>query len=236
MTKEVYLTIDDAPSTDFIKKIDFLKKNNIPAIVFCIGNLIESKILEIVYAIKKGFIIGNHSYSHKRFSKLSLIEAKEEIEKTDKLIELAYKKANTKRQIKAFRFPYGNKGQISFQIMIKNHKWFFEFPSIKRKEIQEILKKNSYNQPKFSKVPKYIKRGLNTERDTLWTYDLEEYILNLETIKTLINNKNDRQNTQFTNKEREILLIHDHQKTTKQFFEIINYLKKRVTFKQIPTI
>jgi hypothetical protein len=31
MKKQVYLTIDDAPSKDFRKKVNFLHKNKIPA-------------------------------------------------------------------------------------------------------------------------------------------------------------------------------------------------------------
>ena len=50
--KNVYLTIDDAPSKDFREKIDFLISKNIPAIIFCVGNKIEDRSEDVIYAIK----------------------------------------------------------------------------------------------------------------------------------------------------------------------------------------
>ena len=104
--KKAILTIDDAPSSDFRNKVRYLKKNNITAIFFIIGKVAEKKIDDLVYAIKKGFIIGNHSYSHPSFSDISLKEAEKQIKETDKIIEKAYKKAGIKRQIKVFRFLF----------------------------------------------------------------------------------------------------------------------------------
>jgi peptidoglycan/xylan/chitin deacetylase (PgdA/CDA1 family) len=63
--KEAYLTIDDGPSDYFIEIIEFLEKNNIPAIFFCRGDKLLEKEEEAIYAIKKGFAIGSHSYQHR---------------------------------------------------------------------------------------------------------------------------------------------------------------------------
>ncbi|MCD6471339.1 polysaccharide deacetylase family protein, partial [bacterium] len=51
------LTVDDCPSSDFKRKVDFLLLKNIPAIFFCIGKLTEKRKKVIIYAIKNGFII-----------------------------------------------------------------------------------------------------------------------------------------------------------------------------------
>ncbi len=51
-----------------------------------------------MFAIKKGFIIGNHSYAHPHFSKITKEEAFEQIKKTDKIIEEVYKKSRNKRR------------------------------------------------------------------------------------------------------------------------------------------
>lgn len=63
--KKVWLTFDDGPTpkvTNYILKI--LKKHNIKATFFCVGNKIE-KYPDIIKKIKKdGHVIGNHSYSH----------------------------------------------------------------------------------------------------------------------------------------------------------------------------
>lgn len=65
MTRKIaYLTIDDAPSLDFEKKIDFLQSQGIPAIFFCPGNALESRPQVTVEAIQSGFVIANHAYDH----------------------------------------------------------------------------------------------------------------------------------------------------------------------------
>jgi len=102
-----YLTIDDAPSKEFKQKIDFLISKRIPAILFCEGRFLKKRSKLAIYAIKNGFIIGNHSYDHPRFPKLSLEQCKKQIIKTDKIIEKIYEKAKIKRPFKVFRFPYG---------------------------------------------------------------------------------------------------------------------------------
>ena len=133
--KKAYLTIDDAPSKDFKKKVDFLISKKIPAIIFCEGQYINGREKELIYAIEEGFILGNHSYSHPHFSELSLKECTKEIKLTDGLIKNVYKKSKIKRPIKIFRFPYGDKGT-------GNKKGFlFRFFSNKSKKIQSYLKK-----------------------------------------------------------------------------------------------
>ena len=138
MMKIAYLTVDDCPSSDFKRKVDFLLLKNIPAIFFCIGKLMEKRKKVIIYAIKKGFIIGNHSYSHIPFSKLSLREAKREIKKTDEIIEQLYKGAGIKRPIKVFRFPNLDKGDGN-----KNYP-FVDWNNPKVKALQEYLRKLGY--------------------------------------------------------------------------------------------
>jgi len=60
--KHAYLTIDDSPSKFTKNKVDFLKKNNIKAIFYCRGEFIKGNMNAVIYAIEKGFLIGNHSY------------------------------------------------------------------------------------------------------------------------------------------------------------------------------
>jgi len=142
MKKKTYLTVDDAPSKDFKKKVDFLYERKIPAIFFVIGKLVEKNKDFLVYALKKGFELGNHSYSHKDFDKISVKVGREEIKKTDKILEEIYSLAEIKRKRKYFRFPYGNKGgrnQEEFQTVLKGlgyskvrfrgikYPWFNEF-------------------------------------------------------------------------------------------------------------
>ena len=212
-SKTVYLTIDDAPSDDFRKKADFLKENKIQAIFFCLGKLLVKKEEDVIYAIKKGFIIGNHSYNHPYFSKIPLSEAKNQIKKTDIIINNLYKKARAKRALNIFRFPYGDKGGRN------------------KEAIQDFLRKLNYQQPKFKGVtyPYFSKFKLNKALDIFWTFDLEEYInKDWKVIIEKINSKNPKFGGSLMNKNSsDIILIHDHKETTNLFFKIIKELQKR---------
>lgn len=101
-----YLTIDDSPSPHTDEMIDFLVDRKIPALLFCRGDFIEQNSAPIIRAIKHGFVIGNHSYSHPRFSEISFEEAVNQIEKTENLIEDTYRQADVIRRGKYFRFPH----------------------------------------------------------------------------------------------------------------------------------
>lgn len=106
--KKIILTIDDCPSKDFDILINYLIKNKHKAILFCNGK--DLKDMEnqkkIIGVIKKGFLIGNHSYSHRDFRFLSLEKAKKEILDMDKIIRELYKRAKIKQPLKIFRFPH----------------------------------------------------------------------------------------------------------------------------------
>ena len=220
--KEAYLTIDDAPSNYFKEKIDFLVANKIPAIIFCRGELCEKNIKAAGYAIEKGFILGNHSYTHPHFSELTIEQAREQIVKTDKIIESAYKMAGVKRQMKLFRFPYGDKGG-----------------ELKEK-IQDILKESGYKQPVFKKLNNlYSKHKKDRDLDVLWTIDIEDWKLNPDSrlplsYEEVISNLDS--NISFDDKNStEIVLIHDHNETTEYFYKIISYLKDKKKIKFVST-
>lgn len=133
--KKIILTIDDGPSKNFGELLDYLIKNNHKAILFCTGENLSNKKRQklIIKAIKNNFLIGNHSYSHPRFSLISLKKAKEEIIKTENIIIELYKKAGKKRQFRIFRFPYHDEG------------------GLKRKKLQILLKGLGYKNPYYKK-------------------------------------------------------------------------------------
>ena len=64
----------------------------------------------IVRAIEKGFVIGNHTYTHRRASELSFEDVVVEIEKTEKMIDDMYQKAGRARTHKLLRFPHIDRG------------------------------------------------------------------------------------------------------------------------------
>lgn len=107
----VYLTIDDSPSDSTYELVDFMVERDIPALLFCRGDLMEDDMEAVIYAIENGMTIGNHLYSHTRSSQLGGIQnVKSEILKTESLIDLAYERAGRQRPGKYIRFPYIDRG------------------------------------------------------------------------------------------------------------------------------
>src|SRR5688572_29155055 len=120
LMKTAYMTIDDSPTKHTDQLTDFLLARDIPAVLFCIGSAytdlgIQCEGMEqlpepIVRAIKKGFVVGNHTYTHRRSSELSYDEVIAEIEKTERIIDDLYKKAGKSRTHKLLRFPHIDRG------------------------------------------------------------------------------------------------------------------------------
>ncbi|PJF20635.1 MAG: polysaccharide deacetylase, partial [Phototrophicales bacterium] len=110
MTKTLYLTIDDAPSADCINKLDFLDARGIQAVWFAEGRYIEVRPDAALEIVKRGHILGNHSYSHPQFSSIPLDDCIEEIVKTNTLIKQIYTRAGVLWKQRYFRFPFGDKG------------------------------------------------------------------------------------------------------------------------------
>jgi peptidoglycan/xylan/chitin deacetylase (PgdA/CDA1 family) len=186
--KKAYLTIDDAPSSDFRNKVDFLSSHKIPAIFFCIGANIPKYENDMIYAIHKGFIIGNHSWSHPYFSDLSMAECQSEIRRTDEMIESVYQKSGVERPAKFFRFPYfdpgGDVNSAEFNKEMREAPYFRTiYPrDDKRKALQSYLKTLGYRQPGFQGIHLqwFNSAKLPNESDVRCTFDQKEYWLNKE--------------------------------------------------------
>jgi len=249
--KTAYLTIDDSPTSAFLSKVDYLVEHKIPAVFFCIGNLMEKYSSETIEAIQKGFIIANHSYSHPAFSKISIDQCLEEISKTDKIIEALYVRAKVQRPAKWFRFPYGDKGDK------KNGRVFSRWKrsdKSRKAEIQKHLADLGYSQPDFADVTYEFmnKAGLYDDIDWSWTFDIMEWAL-AEKRPTLGLKDLDRifkrmdqgrpsdcrgflgfEKRWMRSRSAEVILLHDHEATNKQFFKIIDKLKTmELDFKEV---
>jgi peptidoglycan/xylan/chitin deacetylase (PgdA/CDA1 family) len=229
MVKIAYLTIDDAPSEEFRQKVDFLLFKKIPTIFFCKGTRLEEQQDDAVYAIKKGFVIGNHSYNHPHFSKLSKEECFGQIEKTDKLIEEVYKKARIKRSVKVFRFPYGDKGNNEYN----NNSWrdinleMLKQKSEHSKELQNFLKRLGYKQLKFRKITYPWYKTLEKDIDIGWTYDTHDWRLyrGLDTIQDIFNRMEKSQ--ELNSESADIIGMHDHPNSFELFKQIIERLLEK---------
>ena len=95
--KELFLTFDDGSNPETTPWIlDELKKNDIKACFFCVGeNVVEYP--ELFHRILlEGHQVGNHTFQHEKGTKTRWSEYKYSIAKTDTLM-----------QSKLFRPPYG---------------------------------------------------------------------------------------------------------------------------------
>lgn len=139
--KEIWLTFDDGPDPDITPWIlAVLKKENVKATFFLVGEQIEEFPELIGAIIKEGHTIANHTYSHKN----GWLTAKEKyIADVEKCQELMPKN-------KLFRPPYGKitKAQIE---LLKDYytiilwdvlSWDFQ-QNTSPKRVQENILKNT---------------------------------------------------------------------------------------------
>jgi peptidoglycan/xylan/chitin deacetylase (PgdA/CDA1 family) len=252
--KRAYLTIDDAPSKDFTGKMEYLYQQGIPAIFFCVGESMQRNQAETRSAIKHGFLIGNHSFSHPFFSDLSLEDCQREILQTDELIEQIYNSAGVARPAKYFRFPYfdvgGDKSGSDYQAKWSKPttEWFQYENDDKRREIQQYLQRLGYSQPPFEGVNlQYtLDPSLLKNIDVRCTFDQVEYWYNepnapqgLSSEDVILARMDEDLPYEGRSLNREdtvdIILVHDHEQTTELFYRIIDrYLKKGIKFLNIP--
>jgi len=173
MKKKIsYLTIDDAPSGNFIEIIDYLSDMEVPAIFFCEGRKLEKRADKAVNAIKRGFVIGNHSFDHPNFSEISIEEAKYQILRTDRIIEDIYKQSGVTRPMKVFRFPYFNNGS-------KDKYLTCDWQNEHIRAIQNILQELGYKQPQFDNINYgwFKKAGFDKCLNVDRTYDSFDWCL-----------------------------------------------------------
>lgn len=103
-SKVVALTFDDgSDGTNINKILDVLKTNNVKATFFLTGSGINHHPSWIRNIANAGHQVGNHSYSHPDFTKLSIAAMQSELAKT----ETAYKNVTGKSTKPIFRAPFG---------------------------------------------------------------------------------------------------------------------------------
>jgi peptidoglycan/xylan/chitin deacetylase (PgdA/CDA1 family) len=230
--KKAYLTIDDGPSRDFTAKMEFLHRHGIPALFFCEGRFIQQREDAVRAAIERGFLIGNHSFNHPHFSDIPLEACKQEILRTDQLIEHIYHSMSLEWPARYFRFPYLDRGGNE-----------------KHTELQVYLQTLGYRQPNFDGIhlEYFDDPHLLTGMDVGCTYDQAEYWLHeadapwgLSTEAAILA----RIEEDFPYAGRslncettvDIVLVHDHEKTSDLFYRIIErYIEKGIQFLPIPT-
>jgi lipopolysaccharide transport system permease protein len=117
----VTLVVDDAPSDVTPLLLSRLEKAGHRAVLFVIGDNVAGREAILVDAVQRGFALGNHSFSHPRFSSLGLEAARAEILQTEQVIDAVYIEAGVRRPGKWFRFPYLDTGDAmhgAFQALL----------------------------------------------------------------------------------------------------------------------
>ena len=137
----IWLTFDDGPSpeaTPFI--LDVLKKEQVKATFFLVGESIEQHRLLYKQIINDGHIIANHSYSHKNGWRSNNSAYFNDIEKCQALINGG----------KLFRPPYGKISPLQIRYLKNIYQiilwdvlsWDFSL-NIKPKKIKENILNNT---------------------------------------------------------------------------------------------
>lgn len=102
---KIYLTFDDGPTPEITEWVlEELKKHNVKATFFCIGNNIQKHPELFQKVINEGHVIGNHTYDHMNGWKTETKTYLENIRLCEKQIQ---KSLIENLQSKIFRPPYG---------------------------------------------------------------------------------------------------------------------------------
>lgn len=110
-TKQVALTFDDVPDPRFTPQVlDILKKYKVKATFFIVGKRAEKHPALVKRMVREGHIIGNHSYSHPEFSKLTMNDFRKQILHTGDIIRNL-----TGYTPKMIRPPYGDINEKQLQ-------------------------------------------------------------------------------------------------------------------------
>ena len=153
------LTIDDIASDNTRAIVDYLCEKGIHPVMFAWGEKVEEFWDNAVYALQNGIIVGNHSFSHLEFSKLTFEQGVAEIEKCEEILDKLYKAAGVERKFRPFRFPYGDKGGAN------------------KDAFQKYLADKCFDKldDRDISYPWWKEMGLDKDIDTLWTFDFAEY-------------------------------------------------------------
>ncbi len=87
-TGALYLTFDDGPDPRHTPGLlDLLREHQVRATFFLVGAKVEGHPQLVQRVLAEGHRLGNHSYSHPNFNRLSLAGKMTEIDRTDRLLE-----------------------------------------------------------------------------------------------------------------------------------------------------
>ncbi|WP_130736777.1 polysaccharide deacetylase family protein [Flavobacterium sp. J27] len=223
--KSIAITIDDVPNTIKYQKDNFnpllLQKLDSLEVLFTIF-INEDKIYKTKFLDKNNkvleqwikderAIIGNHTYSHPRYSEVGFANFIKDIEQGEKLTKQYASKYN--KEVKYFRFPFNDMGKDSIQHM----------------QIREYLKSKNYTIAPFTiessdwmfntVYQHYLDTGESEKAKVIGEQYVEKTLELVAFYETMAN-------TIYNRPIKQIYLCHDNAINTDYLVEIISRLKK----------
>lgn len=207
------LTIDDMPQNNTKAISDYLEGEGITPVFFGIGELLLNNPEPAIYVLRKGLVIGNHTFSHKNLGEVSFEDGIEEIEKAETVLNDIYAKAGVERKYKIFRFPYLNDGEEN------------------REKYAEYLRAHGFMKVDDSEVINewYTSSGWKTAPHVSCSFDCEEYMLRPGSPKTF-DQILDKIDAEFSSKidQTHIILTHSHDETEEREPEYVRKIVERI--------
>ncbi len=122
--KVIYLTFDAGYDNGYTAAIlDTLKKHQVPATFFVVGNFLETQPELVKRMVAEGHIVGNHTYSH---PDMSAISAAEGFEKELSKLEAKYAEITGQEMQKLYRPPQGKYSEQNLKMAHeRGYKTFF---------------------------------------------------------------------------------------------------------------
>ena len=115
--KNIYLTFDAGYENGYTAGIlDVLKKHEVPAAFFLVGNYLETSPELVKRMVDEGHIVGNHTFTHPDMSQIATEESfSEELTK----LEAKYKAVTGKEMKKFYRPPQGKYSEANLKMAQK---------------------------------------------------------------------------------------------------------------------
>lgn len=223
MPKPAYLTIDDSPSVHMPERIRFLAERGIRALWFCRGDYLEARPEAAILALRSGQILGNHSYDHAYFSKLTLAQAADQIDRTDAILDRLHVEAGVPRTLKVFRFPYEDR------IGAPEH----------HAALQTMLRERGFALPTLEGVldPRFLQHLVENDASLFWTYDAEDWTLpapdapeaeaKLQAVCARMDRDDPKAGCDLRGPGAEVVVLHDHSHTGSLWPRVVQGLLDR---------
>lgn len=112
--KKLYITFDAGYENGYTPKIlDALKKHNVKATFFVVGNFVKTAPELVNRMLNEGHIVGNHTFTHPDMSKISDMES---FKKEMQSLEKAFTDATGKEIQKFYRPPQGKYSENNLKL------------------------------------------------------------------------------------------------------------------------